>query len=400
MVNLDILFALIFYGIILFLFFKYREKFEVQSKIFVMYKTTWGLKLMDRIAKKFPNALHLISYISITIGFIGMAAIVTFLIFGTAKLITVPESQPVLSPVLPGVKIPGLPVLSFWHWIISILLVAVIHESFHGIYARLNNIKVKSSGFAFLGPILAAFVEPDAKQLERSSKHAQLSVLSAGAFSNIVMGIVIIAVGYLLIAPMTASIVEAKGVQIIEISNNLPINSTNLKPGDTIDKINDKIIGDVKDFVDIMKNFKPNDVIKVTSNNTIYNIKLGSNEEDPTKALLGVSVTHHSVDIKENIKEKYGKFLPKALLWFSELIFWLYAISIGVGLFNLLPLGPVDGGKMFYLGVLYLIKDKNKSMKIYNFTSLFILFLIFINLLPFIVKLLTFLFNGIILLLF
>ena len=31
----------------------------------------------------------------------------------------------------------------------------------------------------------------------------------------------------------------------------------------------------------------------------------------------------------------------------KELIFWLAILSLGVGLFNLIPLGPIDGGRMF-----------------------------------------------------
>ena len=45
----------------------------------------------------------------------------------------------------------------------ALAIVAIPHEFAHGIFARLNNLRVKSSGFALFGPILAAFVEPDEK---------------------------------------------------------------------------------------------------------------------------------------------------------------------------------------------------------------------------------------------
>ena len=47
--------------------------------------------------------------------------------------------------LLPGVKvIPGLPTMSFWHWIVAIFILATVHETCHGIFARLNNVKLKS----------------------------------------------------------------------------------------------------------------------------------------------------------------------------------------------------------------------------------------------------------------
>src|SRR3989344_6122478 len=192
--NLDLIFAIIFYGIIYILFLKFRNKFEIQNKIFVLYKTKLGLKSMDSLAKKYPRILNFLGYISILVGFVGIIFIFYILIDGTLKLIITPASQPVLSPVLPGVQIPGLPNLSFWHWIISILIVATVHEFCHGVYSRLSGVKIKSSGFAFLGPILAAFVEPDEKQMNKKSTKQQLAILSAGPFSNIVVGFVVLAI--------------------------------------------------------------------------------------------------------------------------------------------------------------------------------------------------------------
>ena len=82
--------------------------------------------------------------------------------------------------------------------------------------------------------------------------------------------------------------------------------------------------------------------------------------------------------------------LQVILNWIMKLFFWLYAISLGVGLFNLLPLGPVDGGRMFNTGISYFTKNKKIINKIYVTVSLFCLSLIFINLLPYLIKLLLF----------
>ena len=396
MINWDIISAVIFYLIIFGLFLKFRNKFEVQGKIFVMYKTKLGLKLMDYFAKKFPRTLKVLSYFSVGLGFVGMISVLLILVKGAINLIKIPDSQPMLAPLLPGIQIPGLPTLSFWHWVIGILIVAVIHESFHGIFARLYNIKIKSSGFAFLGPILAAFVEPDEKELNKATKFQQLSVLSAGAFSNIISGIIIILIGSLVLTPVTSSMFETSGVQIISISEDLPINSTDVKIGETIRSINGIKIENVKDFIETMDVLKPGEIINLMTDNTSSQIPLVQNPQNTSRALLGVTVTHTKINLKENIKEKYGSIIPSFILWLSELLFWLYVISLGVGFFNLLPLGPVDGGKMFYVGIQYFIKDKKKALKVYSYMTSFCTFLIIINLLPYVIKIFKFILSPII----
>ena len=72
------------------------------------------------------------------------------------------------------------------------------------------------------------------------------------------------------------------------------------------------------------------------------------------------------------------------------LFFWLFNISVGVGLFNLLPLGPVDGGRMFYTAMLKFM-SKKKALNILSIVSLIIFAMILINMLPFFTRLLNFL---------
>ena len=396
--NLDLIFALIFYGIIFLLFVKYRNKFEVQNKIFVLYKTKLGIKLMNKLSSKIPRILHYISYLSITIGFIGMIITFLFLIKGVWNMIFIPNAIPVLAPVLPGVSIPGVPTLSFWHWIIAILITAVVHEFFHGVYASLAKVKIKSSGFAFLGPILAAFVEPDEKQLAKKSTHKQLSVLSAGPFSNIVLAFVFFLIGIFIIAPVTSSILELNGIQIVDINKDLPIAQTSLKSGDQILAIDNETVINQTHFSSIIKSHKPGDILNIQTQDKIIPVELSSNPENKSLPIMGVTISYAKADIKPSIKKIFGN-TPLALFWILKLVFWVYAISLGVGLFNLLPLGPVDGGRMFYSASLFIFKKQEKAKKVYQYATLICLLLIFINLSPYIIKLLAFLIQPLIALL-
>ena len=104
-----------------------------------------------------------------------------------AILPKVPPIMPLI-PYMPAIfKITFLPPFYFTYWIITIIIIAVFHEFAHGIIARGHGIKVKSTGFGFLGPFLAAFVEVDEKAMSKKSSKAQLAVLSAGSFANVII---------------------------------------------------------------------------------------------------------------------------------------------------------------------------------------------------------------------
>ena len=84
-------------------------------------------------------------------------------------------------------------------------------------------------------------------------------------------------------------------------------------------------------------------------------------------------------------------FLPAVFLWVSTLIVkWLVLFNLGVGLFNLLPLGPLDGGRMFLTAATTIFKNEKKAKLIFTIVSILGLILIIINLLPFLIKSLQF----------
>lgn len=387
--NYDLLSIILFYGIILFFFFRYRERFTIQSKIFVLLKTKLGLRAMEKLAKSMPRFWNILGYFSVLTGFAGMAFILFFLIKETFKFVTVPGAQPPLAPILPGVPIPGAPTLSFWHWIIAIFIVAVIHEFWHGIYARLYDIKVKSSGFAFMGPILAAFVEPDEKQMAKKPVRHQLAVLSAGAFSNILLGIFFLLLLNFVTGPMQLNMFEPGGIVVNKVLENYPAASAGIAAPFVIREINGKEINNFSDFVAFVNTVRPGQKVSIKTENEEFIVMSVAHPENISKGFIGVSEFEQKLKVKDSL-EKYGK-LPYAFLWINLLIIWLFIINIGVGLFNLLPLGPLDGGKMFYTAALAYTKDEKKAKQLWGFISFVCLVLIFISLAPLLWKFILFL---------
>jgi membrane-associated protease RseP (regulator of RpoE activity) len=187
---------LVIFCILVAIFLNKKRKKLKKEGIFLLYKTKIGLKFIDNFARRFAKPLNFIAYISITFGYLAMIIMVILLIYNVIVLAQMPEviSAPPIMPVIPYApqifKIPGLPDFYFIHWIVILIVLAITHEFAHGIFARLKGIRIKSTGFGFLGPVILAFVEQDEKQMNKKKKKDQLAMLSAGPFSNFVFCIV------------------------------------------------------------------------------------------------------------------------------------------------------------------------------------------------------------------
>lgn len=163
-----------------------------------LYRTQVGIKFINYIGTKYKKTLNILSYFIIGIGYILMI-LMLYLLAQIAyiylrspdivRAIKIPPLMPLI-PYIPSIfKIDFLPPFYFTYWIIAIAVIAVFHEFAHGIYARLYGVKIKTTGFGFLGPFLAAFVEPDEKKMLKKTKKEQITILAAGTFTNLILAI-------------------------------------------------------------------------------------------------------------------------------------------------------------------------------------------------------------------
>lgn len=188
-----------------FLYIK-RKNLKKEGLLF-LYKTTWGMKLIDRVGKRYKKTLTFLGYVSIGIGYILMGSMlylfgkIVYIYFAYPSIVRAIKVPPItpLVPYLPqAFKLDFLPPFYFTYWIIILAIIAITHEFAHGIFMRRYNIKIKSTGFGFFPfffPIfLAAFVEQDEKSMRKSSSFKQMAVLAAGTFANILTAILFFAV--------------------------------------------------------------------------------------------------------------------------------------------------------------------------------------------------------------
>jgi len=220
-----------------------RNNLKKEGLLF-LYKASWGIKLINYVGTKHKRALHVLSYISIGLGYVLMGTMIY--LFGkiiyiyvtlpaVVKAVKVPPIIPLI-PYLPQIfKLDFLPDFYFTYWIIILAIIAVTHEFAHGIFAAANKVKIKSTGFGFfpffLPVFLAAFVEQDEKDMNRKSKFSQMAILSAGTFANVLTAIfffgILLAFFTLMFSP-AGVVFNSYATAIVPINNIDSIDGINL----------------------------------------------------------------------------------------------------------------------------------------------------------------------------
>lgn len=253
----DIIFLAIF-AIFLSIFLYRRKENLKREGLLLLYKTNWGIKLINRIGERYKRLLRILGYISIGVGFILM--ILMIYLFGKiiwvylfspeiVKAIKMPPIMPLI-PYLPKLfNLDFLPPFYFVYWIIIIALIAIPHELAHGIYSAYSKVKIKNTGFGFfpyfLPIFLAAFVEPDEEQMTKKSKFKQMAILSSGTFANVLTAILFLIIlwGFFSLCFVPAGVVfDSYSISLVNVNDISKINNStieNLSYGNLLDTIED-----------------------------------------------------------------------------------------------------------------------------------------------------------------
>ncbi len=425
-ITYDLIFLALFtIAVIIFLHIKSKKGKNLHREgLMYLYKTQVGVKFIDYIGKKWSKQIRSLHYTVITVGYLLFAGIL-FVIGQTIYLyIKVPEITNVIKtpPLLPLIPyFPQLfgagslfPPFYFVYFIIALIIVAFCHEFSHGIFARANDVRIKSTGVAFLGPILGAFVEQDDKQMNKKSKTAQMAILAAGVFANIIMAIIFF---LLLFATFKMAFIPAGAIfstysyAPIELSsiNNITKMSDGMlgietdkakflitdesykkqieqnkgfivayfdapavknKMDGAIQRINNEKVKDFDSFVQIMDNYKPGDNVSIKTTTGTYDITLASNPTNSSKSFVGIGFVDTSS--KKLLTKIFGFKKPTTYYeektifskFFYDLFWWIAMINFMVGLFNMLPFGFLDGGRFFYLTILGLTKSEKSAQRV------------------------------------
>lgn len=311
-----------------------------------------------------------INPVSLAFALFGLAGFTILLLVFTAidiliKTLAGVETCSGIAPIIPGVKIPTVPITPPLHVWLIFFIVMIIHEGFHGITAIKEKIRLKSTGLLLVGFLpVGAFVEPDEKQLKKLDKRKALRIFAAGPMSNIVSWIFFILVFNLFVVfvfmpsvvPWVQEFKEphVEGMQVINVDQNIDVCGTiyaspaygKLEEGWKILEVNGKKINIREDLIgNTNSDDKTIDLLVLTETNELKNVKLEINEE----------INAYGFALKEIISQPYNTEEEITLVLYDQFIdptsrnnflWWLTLLSLLIAIVNFLPIEPFDGGKI------------------------------------------------------
>lgn len=300
--------------------------------------------------------------------------------------------------LIPGIN-PYLPIVYGW---IGIVVAIIAHEFSHGILASRLGFGVKSSGILLLlGIPIGAFVEVDEQQLKVASLRNSVRVLAAGPGANISIAVACLLALLVLVSGLSPSL---DGLYVSNVEENMPAQQAGISEGDVIVSVN----GVQALTVDVLKRAldKP-----PPDGTLVLEIRRGEGWKDgltvklapvetPEGPRIGVRVVElKTTSILENYKRlAYSSpilhFIPPTLgsaqgfipfsdtlhvfyqhpigpgyYYLANLLFWLWFVNVNVGIFNSLPIYPLDGGQVLMSGLRALAKGRLTESAIKGITG-------------------------------
>jgi membrane-associated protease RseP (regulator of RpoE activity) len=189
----------------------------------IFLRTSRGINLLERLGrpKRLWRAAASAGVPLVILSMIYFLALV--LLMGYLIIRSPPEPSSYNAPrnilLIPGVN-QFIPLIAW----IGLFVTLVVHEFAHGILARVEGIKVKSMGLAFIIAPIAAFVEPDDEELfgtaekpAKASRGARVRILAAGVVSNFLVAAIAIA---LFFGPVIGAISPVDRVVVADVQND------------------------------------------------------------------------------------------------------------------------------------------------------------------------------------
>ncbi len=392
MIDFYLISVLVFFAFLAIIIYRDRKKIQVTSYIVFMRRTKKFRSFIDRTAKKSPRVWKLFGTTAVIASFVLMGIGTFLLVLGTTSILSKQITEPAASFVLPTVtsqtvSAPGVIGIPFWFWIIAVAIVIMPHEFMHGVLARAENIRLKSVGLLLFLVIPGAFVEPDEKQLKRKKLMPKLRVFAVGSFINVLIGIALL----LLMNQAWASNVQP-GLLITSVNQTSPAYESGLRPGMIIQSIENskmhmnfwdysflvlKVPGAISEkmpeyaghimiFSSLAK-FKPNETVTMKIDGIERNFTFGESPFIEGFPYMGINTSIAAKD-------------TTVFSFIYPLFAFVWILSFFVGIFNMMPIYPLDGGLIIEsVSEKFSRKHGKKISRIITYVLLFVLIFNFIG---------------------
>ncbi len=269
--------------------------------------------------------------------------IVTYLLKAAYDMIFVSAALPAVQLVLP-INIPNAPIffVPIDFWLISIFVILVAHEFSHAFVAKAQGINVKSLGYGFLAILPLGFAEPDQDQIKKSKSLVKTRIYGAGSFANFIVA--------LLSIPLIVGIMFAysHSVDMVGVSYNgtiedMPADGLLPEKG-IITMMGGNETKDLYNLSVVMDAYSPGDMLTVLVDGEEYTLVLAENPDNESRAFMGISDLQQ--ETVNTISGTLGNIIVPVLMYMFTLLNFIFMLNLGIGLANLLPIKPLDGGLM------------------------------------------------------
>jgi len=374
--NLEVISVVLFFVTIGFLIYFDRKNIEF-NKGLIIRRTRSGVRIISDFAKKYEKFLTYVGNFAVIVGIIASITGLGYLVYDT---LMGRRSAGIVLPTVGSYQYPG-PVFSvpFWYWIVAIFVVVSIHEPMHALFARLGKVKIKNMGlFLFFVFPLGAFADPDEKQMKKLSITKKLRIFAAGSFGNLLVAgiLIILVIGYNFLID---SFITGDGIVFEKTIENTGAYEVGLKG--MIIEINGYRIKYMSDFLNALTAVEPGDTIEIKTTEGLYQVKTTPNPEDPKRPFIGISEPKTLFIYKGLLGglERVPDNTLNSIQWSLGLLGWTFLLNFGVGVFNLFPIKPLDGGLMFEEIIKHFYKGRYAN-QIVNALSLIVLAILLTNL--------------------
>ncbi|MFB6213397.1 MAG: site-2 protease family protein [Candidatus Nanohaloarchaea archaeon] len=336
--------------------FLYWDRDNIERHFILFYRRTErGIDLIDRIAKRFPRFWNYYGWLGVATGLASM--VISFYlmaqVYGQMLVSRSVENGPSL--VLPGLVSQnqfqaGVSFVPIEFWVIGVGIIMVVHEFSHGIVARTEGFKINSVGWIVMGIFPGAFVEPEGERMLPAEGEqpgtgseggmwglgdwkSRLKVLGAGSLANYITA----AVFFMAAVGVAGAITQPSQVFYVA-DEGFPAAEAGMTNG-TLHQINGKDIEGVGDVQNISETIQVGDHVAIWTSEGNFTVTAVEKKGFDT-GYIGIRVGQQRV-----IKDSYSDY-SGGLQWFVSMLQTIAFLNFVIGLFNMLPLKPLDGGLM------------------------------------------------------
>lgn len=359
-IPLDVVAMIGFFTIVGILIILDRKNIEFHYGL-IIRRWKHGRQVMDKWIFSHKKFLSIFGTVGVIVGIIASVIGLGLMIYFSA---IDQQAGALVLPTAGGFEYPTSAIIGvpFWFWIVAIFVVLTVHEPMHAIFSRLAGVPVKSWGIMTLLVIpIGAFVDPDMKKVQKLKFGQKMKIFAGGSFGNFITGGIVLVILLLMTTIFFAQIQSTlAGTPAAEAGVEGTLISVNGIETKNLNKLSE-----------VLNNIPAGTQVEVITEQGSFQVTTSSPPGGGTGSYLGLG-------FGTGLKPEYVPF-SDIILTFNQLFFWLFLFNIGVGIFNMLPMKPFDGGHMFEAIFVKIFKNPKIASKMINIISVIVFVIIFFN---------------------